>query len=119
MALELVRQAETQPRWDPIPTMFGGPSSNIPRVSAILPSYPIPYGKFPEDEKDSKPSKGGKDKDDDVKLPATQPKVVGGMDRLAPMVSQPSSRIPALARELLPVSHLITLFLILCLIEFK
>lgn len=108
VALELVRQAETQPRWDPVPTMFGGPSPNVARVATILPSYPIPYGKFPDDEKDTKPGKGGKDKDsEEVKLPATQAKVVGGVDRLAPMVSQPSSRIPALARELLVVSHLL------------
>lgn len=108
VALELVRQAETQPRWDPVPTMFGGPSPNIPRVATISPSYPIPYGKFPDDEKESKPGKGGKDKDnDEVKLPATQAKIVGGTDRLAPMVSQPTSRIPNLARELLVVSHLI------------
>ncbi|CAL1698028.1 unnamed protein product [Somion occarium] len=106
VALELVRQAETQPRWDPPPTLFASTAPNAPRVAAIAPSYPIPYGKLAEEEKDMKPSKGGKDRDmEEAKLPPTQPKIVAGIDRLSPLVSQPYTRIPALARELLSVSN--------------
>ncbi|KAI0077684.1 hypothetical protein K474DRAFT_1661466 [Panus rudis PR-1116 ss-1] len=103
VALELVRENEKEARWDAPTTLFASTTPNLPRVAAVAPTYPIQAGRLPEDLKEIKDKKGGKDKDEpEAKLPVTMPRAVAGIERFAPMVSQPVSRIPALARELLP-----------------
>ena len=59
--------------------------------------------------------KEGKDKDKakesevDPKLPTAFPRPVGAIERVAPLLSQQSTRIPGLARLLLPVRSFLLL----------
>lgn len=105
VALALLSQADTSPRWDPPPTLFANTAPNAPRVAPMPPSHAIPIGHNPP----GKESKEGKDKDKakesevDPKLPTAFPRPVGAIERVAPLLSQQSTRIPGLARLLLPV----------------
>ena len=104
--MALVKQSESTPRWNPADTLFGSVGPCAPRVATIGPSYPVAIGSPTVND-----IKGKNDaKDNDVKLPPAIPRPVSAIEHIAPFVSQQSSRIPDLARHVLPVmlklSHL-------------
>ncbi|KAF8200356.1 hypothetical protein BJ912DRAFT_1029788 [Pholiota molesta] len=91
VAMSLIKQTQTNPRWNPADTLFGSVGPCPPRVATIQPSYPVAIGD------------GGKDgADKNLKLPPTASRPVSGSERIAPFVSQQTSRIPDLARQILP-----------------
>jgi hypothetical protein len=94
--MALLKQAESTPRWNPADTLFGSVGPCPPRVSTIGPSYPVAIGNPTVND-----IKGAKD--NDVKLPPAIPRPVSAIEHIAPFISQQSSRIPDLARHVLPV----------------
>ena len=101
VALAFVAQSEQNPRWEPAATLYGNSAPNAPRVAAIGPSFPIPITKFPPTPTDGKEDT---EKDKKPNLPSAPPRPVAASERITPLVSQQPSRIPDLARQVLPVS---------------
>ncbi|TFY52554.1 hypothetical protein EVJ58_g9951 [Rhodofomes roseus] len=101
VALAFVTQSETNPRWDPAITLFGNTAPNAPRVTAMAPSFPIPITKLPPTPTDGKDEA---EKDKKTNLPSAPPKPVVTSERVTPLLSQQPSRIPDLARQVLPGS---------------
>ncbi|KAH9477013.1 hypothetical protein JR316_0010929 [Psilocybe cubensis] len=99
VAMALIHLSQTNPRWNPSDTLFGSVGPCAPRVATIGPSYPIAIGDTPG-ASDSKGKGDGHDKD--LKLPTTISRPVSGVERIAPFISQQTSRIPDLARHILP-----------------
>ncbi|CCM03224.1 uncharacterized protein FIBRA_05349 [Fibroporia radiculosa] len=101
VALAYLSEAEVRPRWDPAPTVFSSVVPSAPRVTAMGPTYPVPISKLP-------PTPDGKeadlDKDRKSNLPSVPPKPVVSSERVTPLLSQQVSRLPGLARQVLPGS---------------
>jgi hypothetical protein len=97
--MALLKQSESTPRWNPADTLFGSVGPCPPRVATIGPSYPVAIGTPTVNDIKSKNDV----KDNDVKLPPAIPRPVSAIEHIAPFVSQQSSRIPDLARHVLPV----------------
>ncbi|OBZ74643.1 hypothetical protein A0H81_05406 [Grifola frondosa] len=102
VALALVAQSEIHPRWDPPTTLFSSAAPNPPRVVPIGPSYAVPINKGPPT-----PSEVKGEKEQDVEkerklLPPAPPRAVAPCERISPLISQQSSRIPKLTRQMLP-----------------
>ncbi|KAF8797742.1 hypothetical protein BYT27DRAFT_6930415 [Phlegmacium glaucopus] len=96
--MALLKQTESNPRWNPADTLFGSVRPCQPRVSVIGPSYPVAIG-----DPTGNDIKGKNDaKDKDIKLPPAIPRPVSAIEHIAPFVSQQSSRVPDLARHVLP-----------------
>lgn len=99
VALDLIDQTENESRWEPHSTLYAISVPNPPRVAPMGPSYPQTI--------DSAEEKSGKDKgketDIDARLPKKPPRSIVGTERIAPLISQQTSRIPALALRVLPV----------------
>ena len=98
-ALALLAESETTPRWDAPTTLFSATAPNPPRVAPMPPSYAVPIGKGPG-------TPDGKEKEEEKRpnLPGAPPRTIVPYERLTPTVSQPGSRIPKLARQVLSVS---------------
>ncbi|CAA7261949.1 unnamed protein product [Cyclocybe aegerita] len=94
VAMALMHDSQTNPRWTTADSLFATVAPCPPRVATIGPSYPVANGEVPGEK-----GKDGKDKE--PKLPQTIPRPVSGPERLAPFVSQQTSRMPDLARHVL------------------
>jgi hypothetical protein len=103
IALELIEQTENESRWEPHPSSYAISAPNAPRVAPMGPSYPQTIE--PAEEKPGKDK--GKEVDSDAKLPKKPPRSILGTERIAPLISQQTSRIPELALRVLPVSLLV------------
>ncbi|OSX57908.1 hypothetical protein POSPLADRAFT_1155377 [Postia placenta MAD-698-R-SB12] len=101
VALALLTQAEAQPRWEPAPTLFSNTVPNPPRVAAPGPSYPVPVAKGPLTPTDKELEI---EKDRRSNLPNAPPRPVVFPERVTPLISQQASRLPTLARHVLPGS---------------
>ncbi|KAI0087594.1 hypothetical protein BDY19DRAFT_954514 [Irpex rosettiformis] len=98
VALDLIDQTENEPHWEPHSSLYAISAPNAPRVAPIGPSYPQTI-----DSAEEKPSKDkGKEADIDARLPKKPPRSILGTERIAPLISQQTSRIPALALRVLP-----------------
>jgi Wiskott-Aldrich syndrome protein len=64
----------------------------------VGPSYAIPISFSEEKNKDD-------EKDKKLNLPGAAPRPIGTQERIVPLASQQTSRIPELAREALSVRH--------------
>ncbi|KAI8972618.1 hypothetical protein BD414DRAFT_500107 [Trametes punicea] len=95
-ALALLVESEAVPRWDAPTTLFSSTAPNPPRVAPMPPSYAVPIGKGPGTPE-------GKEKEEEKRpnLPGAPPRTIVPCDRLTPTVSQPGSRLPKLARQVL------------------
>ncbi|EMD35094.1 hypothetical protein CERSUDRAFT_107100 [Gelatoporia subvermispora B] len=102
VALAFLHEAEARPRWDPAPSLFSISTSNPPRVAPVGPSYPQPTGKTPLTPPDAKEKDAAAEKKSG--LPNAPPKPVVSCERITPLVSQQTSRLPQLARNVLPGS---------------
>ncbi|KZT23044.1 hypothetical protein NEOLEDRAFT_1070346 [Neolentinus lepideus HHB14362 ss-1] len=103
VAMGLLTENQLHPRWDPPDTLFGSIQPCPPRVSVMMPSYAMPINATPTpaDGKGDKTSDPNKEK---KSLPSAPPKTVVPTERIAPMLSQQGSRIPELAKNILPSS---------------
>lgn len=86
VSMGLLKLIQGVPRWDVGDTLYGCVAPNGPRVGSIGPTYPM----------------AGEEKRE--KFPPTLPRAVGAGERIVPLVSQQGSRLPELARSVLPVS---------------
>ncbi|KAI0632902.1 hypothetical protein C8Q77DRAFT_1120425 [Trametes polyzona] len=95
-ALAFLADSEAVPRWDAPTTLFGATAPNPPRVAPMPPSYAVPIGKGPGTPE-------GKEKEDEKRpnLPGAPPKNIAPCERIVSTVSQPGSRLPKLARQVL------------------
>ncbi|KAI0790918.1 hypothetical protein C8Q75DRAFT_758475 [Abortiporus biennis] len=100
VALAIVRHSESNAgnRWDPAPTLYGETAPNVPRVTVMGPSFPVPIARSLQGEGARKDSANG---DGDVKLPGPPPKSVGYNDKIVPTVNEYVSKIPGISRNLL------------------
>ncbi|KZT03328.1 uncharacterized protein LAESUDRAFT_744694 [Laetiporus sulphureus 93-53] len=96
VALGFLAQAEAQPRWDPTPSLFSTTAPNVPRVAAMGPSFPVQVSKGPPT-----PTEVKNEEDKKSNLPFTPPKPVASTERITPLLSLQTSRIPTLARQVL------------------
>lgn len=103
VALSLLTQTDSDPRWEPTSTLFSSSAVNAPRVAPIGPSYPVPIAKGPGTPLDSKGTQDA-EKDKKPALPSIPPRPVAPCERISPLISQQNSRIPKLARQVLSVS---------------
>lgn len=99
VAMALLYQTQWNPRWEPPDTLYSSIAPCAPRVAVIGPTYPleIPAGKSMPAEARVKDDEKGKI------MPPAQPRPVAATERLTPLLSQQPSRIPDLARSVLPV----------------
>ncbi|KAF8966948.1 hypothetical protein BDZ97DRAFT_1806041 [Flammula alnicola] len=97
VAMALIKQTQSNPRWNLADTLFASVGPCPPRVATIQPSYPVAVGDTPGSD-----IKGKDGPDKDLKLPPTASRPVSASERIAPFISQQTSRIPELARHILP-----------------
>jgi Wiskott-Aldrich syndrome protein len=97
VALSILYQTETNPRWEPADTLFSTSVPNAPRVSAMPPSHPV--SKKAEEEGEKVDQEGNR-----LMLPSVPPIPVSNIDHITPLMSQQGSRIPEAARHVLSVS---------------
>ncbi|KAF8064130.1 hypothetical protein FPV67DRAFT_203653 [Lyophyllum atratum] len=95
VAMALLNQVQSLPRWDPPDTLYAGVGPCPPRVASVGPTYPMALG-------DEGKAREGKEREKEFKFPPTLPRAVTATERLTPLVSQQGSRIPDLARSVLP-----------------
>ena len=106
VALDLIDQTENESRWEPHSSLYAISAPNAPRVAPMGPSYPQTIDSAEKSGKDK-----GKETDIDARLPKKPPRSILGTERITPLISQQTSRIPALALRVLPVSPLLLLVL--------
>ncbi|KAH9948449.1 hypothetical protein B0H21DRAFT_733342 [Amylocystis lapponica] len=104
VALSFLTQSEVHPRWEPTATLFSSSAPNTPRVAPVGPSYPVPLAKGPPTPPGKSEKEQDSDKDRKPNMPSAPPRPVVPCERLTPLMSQQASRIPKLARQLLPGS---------------
>ena len=103
VALALLAQTENSPRWEPADTLFGLSSPNGPRVSTMPPSHPI--AKQPPTNASGDPGKPDTKGEEinRVPLPSISHFPVTAQEHIAPSMSTQSSRLPEVARGVIPV----------------
>lgn len=94
VALTMMHQAYTSPRWMHSDSLFADVSPPRPRVVAPGPTYPVIIGAKKEDH---------------VPLLPWAPKTITPLETLVPLISQHRSRIPTISKMTLPVSNLVTI----------
>ncbi|KAF7420777.1 hypothetical protein PC9H_011295 [Pleurotus ostreatus] len=99
IAMSLMFEMQCTPRWELADTLFGGVGPCVPRSAVVAPTHPLPVA---SSRGKMEVGGSGKEKEKDVKLPGAQPRAVSTNERVAHLVSQQSSRIPELARRVLP-----------------
>ncbi|KAJ7594115.1 hypothetical protein C8J56DRAFT_926008 [Mycena floridula] len=97
VAMSLLSLTQASSRWDPPDTLYSNATPNEPRVVSIGPTYPVPVGIYPFS--DSR-------KSGDFKFPHMPPRPVIPSGMVPHLVSQQSSRVPELARHVLPAAIL-------------
>ena len=103
VALALLAQTETNPRWEPADTLFGLSSPNAPRVSTMPPSHPI--AKHPQTNASGDPGKPDTkgEETNKVPLPSISHLPITAQEHIAPSMSTQGSRLPEVARSVIPV----------------
>ena len=103
VAMVLLNQAQKNSHWEPADSLYATTASNAPTVAPVGPSYAIPISSL-DDKKDD-------EKDKKFNLPGAAPRPIGTQERIVPLASHQSSRLPELAREALSVRLLLFHFL--------
>ncbi|KAL7278636.1 hypothetical protein ACG7TL_007637 [Trametes sanguinea] len=98
-ALAFLAESEAIPRWDAPTTLYSATAPNPPRVAPMPPFYAVPIGKSGAGGTPD----GGKEKEEEKRPnpPGAPPRSIVPSERLTPTVSQPGSRLPKLARQVL------------------
>jgi len=95
VAMVLLERAQKNSHWEPADSLYATTAPNSPTVAPVGPSYAIPISSLEEKKDDEKDKK--------LNLPGAAPRPIGTQERIVPLASQQSSRIPELAREALSV----------------
>ena len=103
VALALLTQTENNPRWEPAETLFGLSSPNAPRLSTMPPSHPIAKQPPMNASGDlGKPDVKGEEINK-IPLPSISHFPVTAQEHIAPSMSTQGSRLPEVARSVIPV----------------
>ncbi|KAJ8588598.1 hypothetical protein M405DRAFT_768872 [Rhizopogon salebrosus TDB-379] len=102
VATTLLSQVQNNARWDPPDTLYANIVPCPPRIAAISPSYPVAQSTLD----DIRAGKDDKEADKKALFPSAPPRPVFSSDKPVFLVSQQSSRLPDLARQILPPSVL-------------
>lgn len=104
VAMALLSQVQNNTRWDTPSTLYANVVPCSPRVPSIGPSYPIAHSALED-------VRSGKDTDKDLDkrplLPPAPPRPVFTNDKPVFLASQQASRLPELARQVLPARILV------------
>ena len=104
VALALIQQMEKNNRWDAPTTLYGSTAPNPLRVATMPPSYAMPISKGPGTPDGSGSSKDAGEKEEEKRnLPGAYTRHIAPPESITPMLSRPMSRIPGLAKDVLPV----------------
>jgi hypothetical protein len=95
VAMVLLDQAQKNPHWEPADSLYATTAPNAPTVAPVGPSYAIPISSSEEKKEDEKDKK--------FTLPGAAPRPIGTQERIVPLASHQTSRLPELAREALSV----------------
>ncbi|KAI0314003.1 hypothetical protein OF83DRAFT_1064528 [Amylostereum chailletii] len=90
VAMAFLNQTQRNPRWEPADSLFASTAPNAPAVATMGPSYAVPID--PKDKAEEKHKK----------LPSVPARTITPVNHIMPLVSQQTSRIPELARQVLP-----------------
>lgn len=101
VAMVLLGQAEKNPHWEHADSLYASVAPNAPTVAPVGPSYAIPLSAPAAAEEKDKDGKKEDEKDRKSNLPGAAPRPIGTQERIVPLVSHQTSRIPELAREAL------------------
>ena len=103
VALALLSQIESNPRWEPADTLFGLFSPNAPRLSTMPPSHPL--AKQSPTNMSGDPGKPDAKAEEIAKipLPSISHHPVTAQQHIAPSMCAQASRLPEVARSVLPV----------------
>jgi Wiskott-Aldrich syndrome protein len=101
VALALLSLTQSSPRWEPPNTLYSSSAPCSPRVAVIGPTFPTLIGETAHGPGDQ----GAADAERERKanLPPLPPRPVFVNERITSLVTQQPSRIPELARHVLPV----------------
>lgn len=103
VALALLTQTESSPRWEPADTLFGLSSPNAPRVSIMPPSHPIAKQPPTNASGDAGKLDAKAEEVAKIPLPSITHYPVTAQQHVAPSMSTQTSRLPEVARSVLPV----------------
>ncbi|KAF8550712.1 hypothetical protein OG21DRAFT_1419236 [Imleria badia] len=99
VAMTLLSQVQHNTRWDTPSTLYANVVPCPPRITSIGPSYPVAHSAL-EDIRSAKDA--DKESDKRPMLPPAPPRPVFSNDKPVFLASQQSSRLPELARQVLP-----------------
>ncbi|KZP09617.1 hypothetical protein FIBSPDRAFT_801981 [Athelia psychrophila] len=102
VAMALLALTQNSPRWEPPNTLYSSSAPSAPRVSVIGPTFPTLISDVPSGLGDLKAVDA--DRERKANLLPLPPRAVFSNERITPLISQQSSRIPELARHVLPGS---------------
>jgi hypothetical protein len=101
VAMALLSVTRSSPRWEPPDTLYSSSAPCTPRVAAIGPTFPTLIGEMLQGSGDQKAADTERERK--ANLPSLPPRAVFLNERITPLITQQSSRIPELARHVLPV----------------
>jgi Wiskott-Aldrich syndrome protein len=101
VAMALLSLTRSSPRWEPPNTLYSSSSPCAPRVAVIGPTFPILISETLQGPVDQKATDAERERK--ANLPSLPPRPVFVNERITPLVTQQPSRIPELARHVLPV----------------
>lgn len=101
VALALLSLTQSSPRWEPPDTLYSSSAPCVPRVAIIGPTFPVLIGETPHGPGDQKAVDVERERK--ANLPSLPPRAVFLNERITPLITQQPSRIPDLARHVLPV----------------
>ena len=112
VAMSLLKQLYTTPRWTAADTLYTNVLPPAPRVVAPPPSVPVPLKEVPHNSAgDIHMTDKGKDKRPQL-LPPPVSRPLAFAETITPLSSQATSRIPETARQVLPVRELLSLLIL-------
>lgn len=104
VAMALLALTQNNPRWDPPSTLYSSSAPCPPRVSVIGPTFPTLVSDVPSGLSALGDLKAvDADRERKANLLPLPPRAVFSNERITSLISQQSSRIPELARHVLPV----------------
>ncbi|THH17282.1 hypothetical protein EW146_g3495 [Bondarzewia mesenterica] len=112
VAMQFLQLVQRTPRWEPADTLYASTSPNAPAVAYIGPTHPVPIGPVPsvsDEKEDDKEKKANGLPPLDRLTTTAYGRLVAPTERLTPLVSIQTSRIPELADRALSVSFLTAL----------
>jgi histone H3/H4 len=101
VAMALLSLTRSSPRWEPPNTLYSSSAPCTPRVAVIGPTFPILISETSQGPGDQKAADAERERK--ANLPSLPPRAVFLNERITPLITQQPSRIPELARHVLPV----------------